>query len=295
MDYISHILVLVLLYWALAGALNLITGYTGILSIAHAAFYGVGAYTAALMSLHFHTPFTVNILCAAVTCMVLGLMVGGPTLRLRRDDFVVGSFALQIIAFSIFNNWISLTGGPIGLPGIPPPTFIGYAITSRWAFVVLTGIFAAVVFGLLRIIVLAPFGRVLRAIREDEVFPAAMAKNVYVHKLLAFVVCAVIAGCAGVIYAHYMRYIDPSSFSFMESVFMISIVVLGGAGSLWGPLVGAAVLVVMPEVLRLIGLPDGVAANLRQCVYGAVLAACMLWRPQGLVGEYAFGREAKPK
>jgi len=295
MDYICHIAVFVFLYWALAASLNLIAGYTGILSIGHSAFYGVGAYTAALLSLHLQTPFLVNLVCAALTCAALGLLVGGPTLRLRGDDFVVASFAFQIIIFNILNNWLIVTGGPMGLPGIPPPTVLGLTITSRWGFVVLSGVFAVTVAGLLAIVVRSPFGRVLQASREDEVFPAAMGKNVFLSKLLAFVISAAIAGCAGVIYAHYIRYIDPSSFTLMESVFIISIVVFGGAGSLWGPLVGAVVLVVMPELFRFIGLPHGVAANLRQCLYGVILAACMFWRPQGLVGDYSFGREEKPK
>jgi len=295
MDYISHILVLGLLYWALAGALNLITGYTGILSIGHAAFYGLGAYTAALMSLHFQTPFLVNLICAALSCAAVGVLVGGPTIRLRNDDMAIASFAFQIITFSVLNNWLTLTGGPMGIPGIPPPNVFGHAVTSRLEFVGIAGAFAIVVHGLLFLIVRSPFGRVLRAIREDEVFAAAMAKNVSEYKMLAFVLCAVIAGCAGVFYAHYMRYIDPSSFTFMESVFIISIVVLGGAGSIWGPLVGAVVLVAMPELLRFIGLPHAVAANLRQCLYGCILAGCMLWRPQGIMGEYAFGREARSK
>ncbi len=291
MDYILHIAVFVFLYWALAASLNLVAGYTGILSIGHAAFYGVGAYAAALMSLHFQAPFLVNIVCAALTCAALGVLVGGPTLRLRNDDFVIASFAFQIITFNVLNNWLALTGGPMGLAGIPPPTVLGLTITSRWGFVALSGIFALVVAGFLAFVVCSPLGRVLQASREDEVFAAAMGKNVARYKLLAFVIGAAVAGCAGVIYAHYIRYIDPSSFTLMESIFIISIVVFGGAGSLWGPLVGATILVVIPEILRFVGMPDAVAANLRQAFYGIILAAFMLIRPQGIMGQYTFGKE----
>jgi branched-chain amino acid transport system permease protein len=291
MDYVLHIVVFVFIYWALAASLNFVVGYTGILSIGHAAFYGVGAYTAALMSLHLQTPFSVNIVCAAVSCVALGVLVGGPTLRLRNDDFVIASFAFQIITFNVLNNWLTLTGGPMGLPGIPPPTVLGLPITSRWGFVVLSGTFSVVVAAFLAFVVRAPLGRVLQASREDEVFAATMGKNVARYKLLAFVIGAAIAGCTGVIYAYYIRYIDPSSFTLMESIFIISIVICGGAGSLWGPLVGATVLVVMPEILRCVGLPDAVGANLRQTFYGIILTAVMLTRPQGIMGQYAFGKE----
>ncbi|MBN1568508.1 MAG: branched-chain amino acid ABC transporter permease [Acidobacteria bacterium] len=291
MDYILHIAVFIFLYWMLAASLNLVVGYTGILSIGHAAFYGVGAYSAALMSLHFQTPFLVNIVCAVVTCISLGIIVGGPTLRLRNDDFVIASFAFQIATFNVLNNWLPVTGGPMGMAGIPPPTVLGLTVTSRWGFVALSGIFAIVVAGFLAFVTRSPLGRVLQASREDEVFAAAMGKNVARYKLLAFVIGAAIAGCVGVIYAHYIRYIDPSSFTLMESIFIIAIVVFGGAGSLWGPLIGATILVVMPEILRFVGMPVAVAANLRQTLYGIILAAFMLIRPQGIIGQYAFGKE----
>lgn len=291
MDYILHIVVLILLYSMLASSLNLVAGYTGILSIGHAAFYGIGAYTAALMSLYFQTPFVVNILCGAFSCAFLGILVGALTLRLRNDDFVIASFAFQIITFNILNNWLDVTGGPMGLAGIPLPTVFGFTVESRPGFVALTGFYALAVIGFLAFVVRSPLGRVLKASREDEVFTAAMGKNIAGFKLLAFVIGAVIAGCAGVLYAHYIRYIDPGSFTLMESIFIVAIVIFGGAGSIWGPVVGAVVMVVMPEALRFVGLPDAVAANLRQTFYGIVLAACMFIRPQGLVGQYSFGKE----
>lgn len=295
MDYIFNIAVFVFLYWALAASLNLVVGYTGILSIGHAAFYGIGAYTAALMALHFQTSFMVNMACATLSCAVLGVLVGAPTLRLCNDDFVIASFSFQVITFNVLNNWLTLTGGPMGLPGIPPPTVLGLTVTSRYGFMVLSGIFAVVVAGFLAFVVRSPVGRILQASREDEIFTAVMGKKVAWYKLLAFVIGAVIAGCAGVIYAHYIRYIDPSSFTLMESIFIISIVVFGGAGSLWGPLIGASTLVVMPEILRFVGMPPAVSANLRQALYGIILAVFMFIRPQGIIGQYAFGKKRPHK
>lgn len=294
MEYLLHILILIGIYAILSVSLNLIAGYTGILSIAHAAFYGVGAYVAALMALKLHSPFLINVICSIVLSGLLGALVGIPSLRIRDDYFVIATFAFQVITFSVLNNWVSFTGGPMGLPGIPHPTVFGLRVSSDLGFLVLVGGFCALTLWVTRRIVQSPIGRVLKAIREDEVFAQAAGKNVASYKVLVFVIGAGMAAIAGAMYAHYITFIDPTSFTVMESIFIISIVIIGGSGSLWGPVVGAVVLVVLPELLRFIGLPSPVAANLRQIIYGGLLVAFMMWRPRGFLGEYAFrGGEAQ--
>jgi len=294
MEYLLHILILIGIYVILSVSLNLIVGYTGLLSIAHATFYGVGAYVAALMALNLHSPFLVNILCAVVLSGLLGALVGIPSLRIRDDYFVIATFAFQVITFSVLNNWVSFTGGPMGLPGIPQPAIFGLQISSHVGFLILVGIFCALALWVTHRTVRSPFGRVLKAIREDEVFAKAAGKNVAAYKVLVFVIGAGMAAVAGVMYAHYISFIDPTSFTVMESIFIISIVIIGGSGSLWGPVVGAMVLVVLPELLRFVGLPSSVAANVRQIIYGGLLVAFMMWRPRGFLGEYAFqGKEAR--
>ncbi len=294
MEYLLHILILIGIYTILSVSLNLIAGYAGLISIAQAAFYGVGAYVAALMALNLDSPFLVNLVCAVVVSGLLGAIVGIPALRIRDDYFVIATFAFQIIAFSIFNNWVSLTGGPMGLPGIPQPTIFGLTISTHLGYLLLVGFFCALILWITRQIVLSPFGRVLKAIREDEVFAQAAGKNVAAYKVLVFVIGAGMAAVAGVMYAYYISFIGPGSFTIMESIFILSIVIIGGAGSLRGPVLGAVVLVALPELLRFVGLPSAVAANLRQIIYGGLLVAMMMWRPQGLLGEYAFQkREAK--
>jgi len=288
MDYLLHILILIGIYVILSLSLNLIAGYTGILSIAHAAFYGVGAYVAALMALKLGTPFLANVICAIILSGLLGALVGIPSLRIRDDYFVIATFAFQVITFSVLNNWVSFTSGPMGLPGIPQPRIFGLQVSSHWQFLVLVGICAILVFLAARRIVESPFGRVLKAIREDEVFALAAGKNVAAYKVLVFVIGAAMASVAGALYATYITFIDPTSFTVMESIFIISIVIIGGAGNLWGSVLGAAVLVILPEALRFVGLPSSVAANVRQIIYGALLVAFMMWRPQGFIGEYTF-------
>jgi len=295
MEYLLHILVLIGIYVILSISLNLIVGYTGILSIAHAAFYGVGAYVAALMALKLHSPFLVNIVSAIAASSLLGVLIGVPSLRIRDDYFAIATFAFQVITFSVLNNWILLTGGPMGLPGIPQPVIFGCKISSHIEFLLLVWCFCAfVLWGSYRIIY-SPFGRVLKAIREDEVFVQAVGKNVASYKVLVFVLGASMAAVAGSMYAYYISFIDPTSFTVMESIFIISIVIIGGAGSLWGSVVGSAVLVTLPELLRFIGLPNSVTANVRQIIYGGLLIALMMWRPQGFLGEYSFQKEGSEK
>jgi branched-chain amino acid transport system permease protein len=295
MEYLVHIFILIGIYIILSGSLNLIAGYAGLLSIAHAAFYGVGAYVAALMALKMSSPFLVNILCAIILSGILGALVAIPSLRIRDDYFVIATFAFQVITFSVLNNWVSFTSGPMGLPGIPQPVIFGLKISSHVAFLVLTALLCALTLWICWKVVRSPFGRVLRAIREDEVFAQAVGKNVAAYKVLVFIIGAGLAAIAGVMYAYYISFIDPTSFTVMESIFIISIVIIGGAGSLWGPVVGSAVLVTLPELLRFIGLPSSVAANIRQILYGGLLVVFMMLRPQGLVGEYMFEKGGSEK
>lgn len=288
MEYLLHILILIGIYVILSVSLNLITGYSGLLSIAHAAFYGVGAYVAALLALKLHSPFLPNIVSAVILSGFLGALVGIPSLRIRDDYFAIATFAFQVITFSIMNNWVSFTGGPMGLPGIPQPTIFGWEINNHYEFLFLISLLCIITLWISHKIVTSPFGRMLKAIREDEVFALAMGKNVASSKILIFVIGASMASVAGVMYAYYISFIDPTSFTIMESIFIISIVIIGGAGNIWGSVLAAAVLVILPEALRFLGMPSAIAANMRQIIYGALLVIFMLFRPQGFIGEYSF-------
>jgi len=288
MTYLLHIFILIGIYVIVAQSLNLISGYTGLLSIAHAGFYGIGAYVAALMVLHFHTNFLLNMACAAVLAGLLGFVVAIPSLRLHGDYFVIATFAFQIIAFSIMNNWVSVTAGPLGLPGIPRPEILGFTFTTHVHFLALVGFFAVLTFLFLNRLVRSPYGRVLRAIREDEVFSQSLGKNVTHFKVSVFIIGAAIASIGGALYAHYITFIDPTSFTINESIFILAIVIIGGSGNLIGSIVGATVLIMVPEFLRFVGMPSSVAANMRQILYGGLLVLFMMFMPEGFVGEYAF-------
>lgn len=232
----------------------------------------------------------VAVMGAVAICLVLGGLVGMLTLKATRDLYVMSTFAFQVVALGVLNNWVSLTGGPAGLPGIPEPKIFWWVVDSHWDYLLLSATLAGLILAVSFRLARSPFGRVLMAIREDEIFALSAGKNVAVYKVLVFAIGAGMASVAGAVYAYYVSFIDPTSFTVMESIFIISIVIIGGAGSFWGPVVGAVVLVTLPEILRFIGLPSSVAANIRQILYGGLLVLFMMLRPQGLMGKYAFGK-----
>jgi branched-chain amino acid transport system permease protein len=290
MNYFVHILIMVSLYTILAVSLDLLAGQMGIMSVAHAAFYGIGAYSSAILSSRAGAPFWLGLLAGIVFGSLSSLIVSLPASRLRGDYFMIATFSFQIIAFSIFDNWHEVTRGPLGIPGIHAPSVWGLRVDSDWKFLVLAGVVASVAYFLVQRIASSPFGRVLRAIREDELFAKSLGKNTLAFQITVFCVSAALAASAGSLYAHYVTYIDPTSFTVMESILIISMVIIGGAASRWGPLIGAVLLVILPEVLRFVGLPASVAANLRQILYGSLLVVMMMFRPRGVVGRYGFGR-----
>ncbi len=290
MDYLLHVLILMMIYAILAISLDLIAGHAGLLSICHAAFWGIGAYTTAILSVDFGASFWVCIVTGMLLASAVSLVVALPSVRLADDYFVIATFGFQMIVFAFFNNMSSLTRGPLGIPGIPAPTLFGWTLESQGAHLCLAGLGAVFAHAVVWRLSSSPFGRVLHAIREDELFVASVGKNTLVLKLKTFAVGAGLAAMAGSLYAHYITYIDPAGFTIVESIFLLSMVIVGGAGSRWGPTIGVLVLVGLPEALRFLGLPASVAANIRQIAYGGLLVVMMLMRPQGLLGQYALTR-----
>jgi branched-chain amino acid transport system permease protein len=288
MNYLWHILVMVSIYAVLAASLNLVTGYAGLLSLCHAAFFGIGAYTTTLLMMKAGLGFFASLSLGIPITGLLSLIIAIPALRLRGDYFVLATLGFQIIVFSLLYNWERMTHGPNGIPGIPRPSILEYEIGSVFCYFLLSGFIATASLGLIWLMVHSPFGRLLRSVREDEIAAAALGKNVPLVKTTAFALGAAIAAIPGSLFAGYMRYIDPTSFTTLEAIFILSIVVIGGAGSFWGPIVGATFMVILPEVLRFLQLSDAVAANLRQIIFGLLLILLMRFRPQGFLGEYDF-------
>lgn len=271
MEYLLHLLILIGIYIMLSQSLSLSAGFGGMISLAHAGFYGVGAYTAALLSVNYHAPFLFVLPIAMLLSGLLALFVSAIALRTIDDYFIICTLGIQVIVFSFMNNWMSLTKGPLGISGIPHIQFLGIAIKSKMAFLFLTIFFVVLVFFFLKMLTDSSFGRTLRALSEDEIFSQSLGKNVYLSKVIAFGVSAMLAAIPGILYAHYISYIDPTSFTVDESIFILSIVIIGGMRSLWGCAIASTFLVLLPEALRFVGMPNAVAANMRQIIYGGML------------------------
>jgi branched-chain amino acid transport system permease protein len=282
MNYVLHILVLVSIYGTLGMSLNLLAGYSGLMSLCHAAFYGLGAYITALLELELGWPWLATLPVSLLGCGVSAWMIGQVTLRFRDDHFVIATFAFQIIVHGLMLNWSWLTQGPMGLPGIARPQLFGLTINDNWEFLLLSVSVLGICSWSLSRLVRAPFGRCLMGIREDEQYVTAIGKNTAALKTAAFVIGALYASICGSMYAAYITFIDPSSFTVNESIFILVLVILGGAGRLYGPLLGAMILIGFSESLRFVGLSPGTTANVRQILYGSSLVVCMLWCPKGL-------------
>ena len=283
--YIAHYLVMVGIYTILAVSLNLLVGYAGIFSLAHAAVYGIGAYASALVALKLGLGFWGGLVVAAVAGACAAALVGIPSLRVAGDYYIVASFGLQVVILTVFMNWTDLTNGHAGLAGIPRPRVFGLVIDNPFKYVVLSLALAALTYAICHRLTNSAFGRTLRAVREDEIAAQATGKNVVLVKIVITTISSALGALGGSLYAHYITYINPSSFTLEESIFIVSLVILGGTERLAGPVVGAFVLLAVPEALKFLAIPDTVAAPMRQILYGGLLILFMFVRPEGILGR----------
>lgn len=297
--YTSHLLVMLGIYLILAYSLNFVIGFGGLIVFCHAAFYGIGAYVYALVRLRAGTPgaqvaqliwvgdcgFLPGLMAAGLAGSLLAWVIGWMCLRFRGDHFIFATLGFQMIVFVGLYNWTELSRGPFGIYGIPRPALLGWVVREPWHYILLIGGLLLVLLPLLFRLYRSPFGLALKTMREDERAARAMGIDTNQLALRAMVVSGGAAGVAGALYAGYVTYIDPASFSLRESIFLVTLLMLGGSGNIKGPLAGTVVMLLLPEVLRFLGLPDAVAANVREVIYGAMLVVLMYWRPQGLAGS----------
>jgi branched-chain amino acid transport system permease protein len=281
MDYFVHIAILIGIYSILAVSLNLIVGYTGLLSITQAAFYGIGAYATAILLTSFGMNFFLSIVVGMIITGVVSLAIGYVLSKFNGDYFALGSFGFNIIVYSIFLNWQSVTRGPLGIPGIAKPVLFGLDFGNNSIFLILVIVLAAAIYFFAQFITRSSFGRVLKAIREDEKAIQVFGYNTLFFKLTIFVIGAMIASIAGSLFTSYI-----TSFALSESIFILAIIILGGLANNKGAVLGAVCLIILPEALRFVGFPSDIAAQMRQVTYGLILVLLMLYKPEGLMGEY---------
>lgn len=286
MDYIIHLLILIAIFGINTLALNLLVGYTGLLSLAPATFGGIGAYAVAILTTKMGTPFLLAVVLGVVIAVVVAIIVGWILSRLSGDYYLLGTVSFGFVVWSIVLNWTELTRGSLGIPSVPRPEFFGIALTSNLSFLGLALGCFALAYWFCRYITRTSFGRVLQTIREDEGAIQVFGYNTTIYKIAVFAISAGLAAVVGGLYASYNRYFDPSSLLLMESVFVLTRVILGGPASLLGSILGTVFLVTVPELLRFVGLPVLIAGQMRQAIYGLVLILLVLYRPQGLIGKY---------
>ncbi len=277
-NYLIHLAILVGIYAMLTVSLNLSVGFTGLLNMGHVAFFGIGAYTSALLSLAGY-PLWVAIPAAAVIAGLAGVMLALPTTRLKGDYLALATLGFTFIIGSIARNWTSLTRGPLGLPGIPK--YVPHNETLLWitAFT-LIAIFMSVYF-----ITRTRFGKTLQAIRDDELAAAMLGKNTFIHKIAALGISAFIAGIAGSFFAHYISFIDPSIFGMGDLILLFSMMIVGGLASVPGSFVGTMLILLIPEPLRFIGFPSALLGPMREMLFALILLLILIYRPKGIFGK----------
>jgi branched-chain amino acid transport system permease protein len=273
--YVITILITIAIYAILAHSLNIITGHAGQISLGHAAFFGIGAYTSALLYGEAGLPFWVSIPFAAVIAGVIGALLGIPCLRVRDDFLAITTMGINFVVEAVF-LYIPFFGGAMGIGGINLPGWFGREMTKPEYFVLILAVLGLLLL-LDRKLGRSWIGLAWASIREDEQAAEAMGVDVVRFKVLAFILGSSIAGLAGGFYAHFLTFIMPQNFGFPMSIVILSMVVFGGIGTRWGPLVGAVILGVLPEISRPV-------MEYRTFLYGLLLMFMMRFQPEGLLG-----------
>lgn len=277
-NYLIHLAILVSIYSMLTVSLNLAVGFTGLLNLGHVAFFGIGAYTSALLTLN-GFPLLVAIPAAALVAAVAGVILALPTTRLKGDYLALATLGFTFITGSIARNWVSLTRGPLGLPGIPK--YVGNNQTLLWIAIITAGIIAVIIWFITR----TRFGKTLQAVRDDELAAKMLGKNTFVHKVAAMGISALFAGIAGSFFAHYISFIDPSIFGIGDLILIISMLIVGGLASVKGSLIGTAIILLIPEPLRFIGFPSALIGPMREMLFALILLLILIYKPKGIFGK----------
>jgi branched-chain amino acid transport system permease protein len=285
MDYAVHLLIVILLYVALTVSLDLMVGHTGIFSFAHAAFYGIGAYATAILTVYAGWNWLPALLAAVALGALISLLIGIPTLRLGGDYLILALFGFQSIVLTVITNWEEVTNGPFGIRGVPRPSFGPLKLESSAAILAFIAAVVALVLWLHWRFVSSPMRRMLHAVRDDETVAQALGIDAVRAKVTVFVLGGAFAALAGGLTAFYLRFVDVNSFSLFTMILLLAMVFVGGSRSLLGALVGPALLLLFPEAFRFFGETNLPIAYIQQALYGLLLIVLMLYRPEGLAGR----------
>ena len=281
MEYLATVLVLISLYVVLATSYNLVIGYGGLATVAHPIFFAIGAYTTGLLAVHFGTPPIVNVRAGALAAMVASITLAASSLRVSGDYLLIASLGFQLGLLQLIRN-LDITGGPGGLTAIPS-TITGPSRTP--IFLAITLVLAIGTTLLIRAIVRGPYGRAITAMRDEELAFTALGRNAMSMKIVIFAVGCGIAGVAGGVYAYYFQYISPDQFEVLQSAQILTMVVLGGMATAYGPVLGAVLLLAIPQAITFLDLPQNIMAPLQGILFTGLVLLFLFLRPSGLLGE----------
>ncbi len=296
MNYLFHLLVYFDIYIIIALSLNLVSGYLGRLSLAHAGYVALGGYTYALCTLYLGWTFLPSLVLAIGLGVIASLALSIPSWRFRGDLFVMISLAVQTLIYGVINNWSSpgdkpgswnnLTNGPFGLAGIPKPVIAGIEFDTISRIGVLATIVALLCVFVVMQLTNSRWGLLMKCVRDDEIALRGLGRDVRSVKLTAFAISCGMATISGVIYAAYVGFVDPTMASLDESILFLSMLCVGGLGNFRGPVLGALTLLFLPELLRLTPISSSYFANIQLLAYGLLLILIIHFRPQGIAGDY---------
>lgn len=281
--YLTNLAVLISINAILAVTLNFVLGYAGIFSMAHAVFFGVGAYTAAVVAIKLGGGLLLSTAAGMGVAALISLALALPALRVRGEYFVAASLGLQMLAITVFSEWKTFTGGIGGITNIPPARLFAFEFATPAQYLMLTLVCLAAVLVIVRLLVRGSFGRSLKAIRDNETAASTYGKNVAVVKTIAVAVSSSLAAVAGSLYSFYMSFVNVESFVLDTSVLLIAMVIIGGVATLTGPIVGTVLILLLPAALSYLpGLPSTEIGSIQQIVYGAAMVLLMIFRPGGV-------------
>ncbi|MCL4439958.1 MAG: branched-chain amino acid ABC transporter permease, partial [Firmicutes bacterium] len=291
--YYLHLIIVSLIWIIMSEGLNIIQGYTGYVSIAQASFFGIGAYSSALLTTKLSMSFWMALPLSLLIAILFGLVIGYPSLKTRGHYFAIITMAFCQVIFIVLASWQKFTGGESGVQGIYRPEGLKIPLLGEITFNSRENYYFLVLFFvILTIIIVARLvnsrtGRAMVAIRENETLAESLGINIFIYKLTAFVISAAFAGLSGSLYAHYVKFINPSPFGIDNSLNAILVIILGGSGTIAGPVIGSFLLVLLPEMLR-------VATQFRLVVFGVLLILVTIYMPRGIIYAIANGYRRFP-
>ncbi len=296
MSYILSVLVFFCIHALLTMSLNLVLGYSGLVSVAQGALMGVGAYGAALLAINLGVNIFWAFFIGAAVAALVAVAFAYASLKMEGDNYILASFAFQAVLYQMMMQWVSLTRGSYGLQDVPRPSVFGAPLVDLTQYFLLVAAFT--VFGAAILLYLAhsPFALALRGLREGERVVASLGKNPMQLRLMAFGLAGAFAGVAGGLQAGMIRFIHPDDFAITMSILVLTYVVAGGTGNMWGSIVGVAVLIVLPQAIRFVPfIPTTVLGPIQQIMYGVVLVGFVWFRPGGIVPERPIFRVGATK